>query len=194
MINSLKSGGFLVAALCGSLWISSANASTFDFSFISSDGPPPTVVGIGSFTATGTGPTFTVTGATGFVTDTDLFAVFGTSIFGITGVSPYAAADEALSFPLEPFVTFGGISIATNDGLGDIVDFNIYNLPGYHVLVSNFDPSGAPSSPPGDYAISLSITETPLPATWTMLIAGFVGLGFFAYRGSKKSAGALASA
>ena len=27
---------------------------------------------------------------------------------------------------------------------------------------------------------------TPLPSTWTMLIAGFVGLGFLAYRGSEK--------
>ncbi len=34
---------------------------------------------------------------------------------------------------------------------------------------------------------------TPLPSTWTMLIAGFAGLGFFAYRGSKKSA-AIAAA
>jgi hypothetical protein len=28
---------------------------------------------------------------------------------------------------------------------------------------------------------------TPLPSTWTMLIAGFIALGFFAYRGSKKN-------
>ncbi len=36
-------------------------------------------------------------------------------------------------------------------------------------------------------------TATPLPATWTMLIAGFVGLGFFAYRGSKKNSAAIAA-
>jgi hypothetical protein len=34
---------------------------------------------------------------------------------------------------------------------------------------------------------------TPLPPTWTMLIAGFVGLGFFANRGSRKNAAALAA-
>jgi cbb3-type cytochrome oxidase subunit 3 len=33
-----------------------------------------------------------------------------------------------------------------------------------------------------------------LPSTWTMLIAGFVGLGFFAYRGSKKNGAALSAA
>jgi len=35
---------------------------------------------------------------------------------------------------------------------------------------------------------------TPLPSTWTMLIAGFVGLGFFAYRGTKKNSATLAAA
>ena len=35
---------------------------------------------------------------------------------------------------------------------------------------------------------------TPLPSTWTMLIAGFVGLGFFAYRGSKNRSAATAAA
>ena len=40
---------------------------------------------------------------------------------------------------------------------------------------------------------SLAIATTPLPSTWTMLIVGFVGLGFFAYRGTMKNA-ALAPA
>jgi hypothetical protein len=41
---------------------------------------------------------------------------------------------------------------------------------------------------------TIAISETPLPSTWTMLIAGFVGLGFFAYRGTKKNSAALAAA
>ena len=41
---------------------------------------------------------------------------------------------------------------------------------------------------------TLSITATPLPSTWTMLIAAFVGLGLFAYRGTKKSCATLAVA
>jgi len=40
----------------------------------------------------------------------------------------------------------------------------------------------------------VSIATTPLPSTWTMLIASFFGLGFFAYRGSKRNAAALAAA
>jgi hypothetical protein len=37
------------------------------------------------------------------------------------------------------------------------------------------------------------VSATPLPSTWTMLIAGFLGLGFFAYRGSKKNGAAFAA-
>ena len=50
----------------------------------------------------------------------------------------------------------------------------------------------------GDKYIGLDdvsvVQTTPLPSTWTMLIAGFLGLGFFAYRGSKKNGAALAAA
>jgi hypothetical protein len=34
-------------------------------------------------------------------------------------------------------------------------------------------------------AANWSLTETPLPSTWTLLIAGFAGLGFFARCGLK---------
>jgi hypothetical protein len=39
-----------------------------------------------------------------------------------------------------------------------------------------------------------SVSQTPLPSTWTMLIAGFVSRGFFGYRGSKNRAAALTAA
>jgi hypothetical protein len=39
-----------------------------------------------------------------------------------------------------------------------------------------------------------AIAATPLPSTWTMLIAGFLGLGFLAYRGKKKGFAAIATA
>jgi hypothetical protein len=41
---------------------------------------------------------------------------------------------------------------------------------------------------------NVSLTAAPLPSTWTMLTAGFIGLGFFAYRGSKNRPVALAAA
>ncbi len=36
----------------------------------------------------------------------------------------------------------------------------------------------------------VELSRTPLPSTWTMLIAGFIGLGFFAYRGTTKASAA----
>jgi hypothetical protein len=40
----------------------------------------------------------------------------------------------------------------------------------------------------------VEFSTTPLPSTWLMLLSGFVGLGFFAYRGSKKNGAALSAA
>ena len=46
-----------------------------------------------------------------------------------------------------------------------------------------------------DFAVGDAfVAATPLPSTWLMLLSGFLGLGLFAYRGSKKSAAALAAA
>jgi hypothetical protein len=39
-----------------------------------------------------------------------------------------------------------------------------------------------------------SVGATPLPSTWTMLIVGFAGVGFMAYRGTKRDAVAVAVA
>lgn len=42
--------------------------------------------------------------------------------------------------------------------------------------------------------LDFSLTATPLPSTWTMLLAGFVGFGFLTYRGTKKGTASLAAA
>lgn len=61
-------------------------------------------------------------------------------------------------------------------------------------------PTFVPGIYPGTYTVveepgaTITISGTPLPSTWTMLIAGFVGLGFFAYRGTKNRAAATAAA
>ncbi len=49
------------------------------------------------------------------------------------------------------------------------------------------------SNSPLDLTISTSLTPTPLPSTWTMLIAGFLGLGFFVYCGSRSRSGPIAT-
>jgi len=82
----------------------------------------------------------------------------------------------------------------------------VFDNPGLLVLdtvtntdVNIFSPgSGAPyilGQSPGQAQQNLygTLTATPLPSTWTMLIAGFVCLNFFAYRGSKKGIAAIAT-
>jgi hypothetical protein len=44
------------------------------------------------------------------------------------------------------------------------------------------------------YGFTVGVAATPLPSTWTMLIAGFIALGFFAYRGTKQGSAAIAAA
>jgi hypothetical protein len=39
---------------------------------------------------------------------------------------------------------------------------------------------------------TLTVSATPLPSTWLMLLSGFVGLGFFAYHGAKKNSAVAA--
>jgi hypothetical protein len=61
----------------------------------------------------------------------------------------------------------------------DTVVFTAYNDPEYTYL--------------DDVSLIAGTVATPLPSTWTLLIAGFVGLGFFAFGGSKKRTVAHAS-
>jgi hypothetical protein len=83
------------------------------------------------------------------------------------------SADNNLS---TTFIFYSFLFTATSDS--SYVAFNAVG-PG-----SNIDP----------ILDDVSVAATPLPSTWTMLIAGFAGLGFFAYRGSKKNAAAIAAA
>ena len=83
----------------------------------------------------------------------------------------------------------------------------VFDNPGLLVLntvtntdVNIFSPgNGAPyilGQSPGQQQENLfgTLAATPLPSTWTMLIAGFLGLGFLAYRGSNTGTAALAAA
>jgi choice-of-anchor C domain-containing protein len=49
-------------------------------------------------------------------------------------------------------------------------------------------------TPFGPVIGGVDISATPLPATWSMLLAGFVGLGFVAYRGRGTNKSSQASA
>jgi hypothetical protein len=76
--------------------------------------------------------------------------------------------------------------------------FDIYQLFSFDVTGTGSDKlefitANDPSLTFLDDVSLTPVTATPLPSTWTMLIAGFVGLGFFAYRGSKKNSATIAA-
>lgn len=164
-----------------------AQAATWSFSFVGLDFPIA-VNGSGILTTTDAGSPFTVTGATGAITDSS-----GT--FAITGLSLYAAADNLLYSPPSPgnwYVDFGGVSFTTSGG----PDFNLGgggdDAPQFNLLNDSWqNPTGGANqgSPPsltaGSYNIDFIITQIPEPSTWTMLGLGLAALGLATLRHRK---------
>src|SRR5580698_9918591 len=103
---------------------------------------------------------------------------------GVTGPTSYFGSDNVV-YPSATTVVDGfglGVLLANTDMIA-IDPGSPYNVQ-YSVNNTTYN----------DESFDLTLlTATPLPPTWTMLIAGFIGLGFFAYRGSKKSSNLLAA-
>jgi len=89
--------------------------------------------------------------------------------------------------PTAPYLTFaGGVAFLLSDGLTAYISdaFPSNSVGEYFLFLGNGNI---------DTNFDATVTATPLPSTWTFLIAGFAGLGFFAYHGSKKNGAALAA-
>lgn len=190
---SAKAALAMAIAAVAALLALPAQASTFfDFSYSGAG-----VSGSGVFTANGSAGNYSLTDVSGIANG-----------LNITGFSSWANSDNLLLFPSALAVDEGGISIATS---GDT--YNIYSLNGNYYITSvnlfgdtngvgivggtfgtqltslSFSPTDSPSDPPSLDPPS----ATPLPSTWTMLMAGCFGLGFLVYRGSKKGPAAAMS-
>jgi len=62
-------------------------------------------------------------------------------------------------------------------------DYNLYSVasgPSFLYYLSTFNPNGTLYNP-GDPG-TLQVTAVPEPSTWAMMILGFAGVGFMAYR------------
>ena len=198
--NSMGTGmKFKSVCLIGAALLFSAgssHATVFDFAFSG-----PLVSGSGTFTGTldPGGPFYDIASATGTITDNDpLSAVPGT--YTLNGQIAFANSDNFLFFPAGPnasqgisntstFVDFGGISVlTTTPGLL----FNLFASNDQYALLNSTDqPSGqAPFPPPQNESITTfsvvrepeGVTAVPEPSTWAMMILGFAGIGFMAYR------------
>ncbi len=122
--------------------------------------------------------------------------------FATTGSLP----DSDLSTTLNPFSVGAALSLAADtlywvelSSTGSVNWSYSTDTSGLGVAneyFANYGGTGTvrvfPNSGGPPYQMEVVGTATPLPSTWTMLIAGFVGLGFVAYRGTKKGAAALA--
>ena len=93
-----------------------------------------------------------------------------------TGISP--------GTPIS-FDTLGG---ALTEGLPWYNDPGVTGFAGNHL--DNFNGGGNHYYGAGNF----DAVVTPLPSTWLMLLSGFIGFGFFAYRGTKKNSAAIAAA
>ena len=156
-----------------------AKATTFDWSYTGTG-----VSGAGQFFGTlVVGTTYSLTGVTGSVTD-------GANIYAISGLSPYAAADNNLFFPTPNLVSFGGISFSTVSG----PDWNIFTDGGvihYGLLDSLTNPGGFANINLRNIDFVVALTPTPLPAA--LLLFGS-GLGLLGLLGRHKRRSGIDSA
>jgi hypothetical protein len=171
-------------------FLASASASYADvFNF---DFNGPSVSGTGTFTGSLQSPgVYDITAASGSITDSaDSPSTY--TISGATTSPDFGSADNLLYFPAGPnsnqgyantssYLDTGGITLSTFGG----VIFNLYDFQNaYGLANSTDDPSGGLGGPPINEAIdNFSVTAAvPEPSTWAMMILGFFGLGFMAYR------------
>ena len=91
----------------------------------------------------------------------------------ITALSPYAASDNML-YSDPPHISQGGISLVTS-----LDTYNFEDYLGTRLIKQSVDANGFVTS---GVEITLSIAAVPEPSTWAMMILGFAGIGFMAYR------------
>lgn len=144
---------FALALVATTLIPQAASAVTYSFAFTTA-------------TDTASGRFTTVAGApSGITSITGKF-----DGFTITGLSPYASADNVLQ-AATPFATYSGISFTAN-----AVNYNLYGNGGGFLTNSVTDPGGYGT---GSLALtSLNVAAVPEPATWGLMITGVAMTGF----------------
>jgi hypothetical protein len=161
-----------------------ARAMNFDFSFSNNPAEGGNVAG------TVYGEIFGLTNnATSLPTDVVVYSYPA----GITPIPPAPLDIPDYATALGEFINGNGFTVTNGVITGE--DYQIYGGyfdldSGGNSLVSSNVLTRVQNT---DGLAGVTFAATPLPSTWTMLIAGFVGLGFFAYRGPKKNTGAIAA-
>jgi hypothetical protein len=187
MILRSRSTALLVAAFAVVTAASTAaKATEYEWSYSLTNGQGS---GSGTFTAGPSVPT-AITGATGLIAaDPLLDPIPTTGPLTVTGVSLDDGADNtifALGHDNGDF-SFQGITLITSGG-----EINLFTSPSL-VPGEGFTQACSSGCTPGggfgnlgtfniDYSITAISSAVPEPSTWAMMILGFFGLGFVAYR------------
>jgi hypothetical protein len=98
------------------------------------------------------------------------------------------------SFAVTGFQLFNGATLVWTSGTIAPTGTPAFLASGYNGLVTEVD---VVSTSPDFFVmddVTYNMSATPLPTTWTMLIAGFAALAFFAFRGNRKGSAAIAAA
>jgi hypothetical protein len=140
------------------------------------------------------------TDANGGATFTDVF--FSTTFLG-TGVNTLSGlwgTDNTFTVLIDGVATGASLGPYGTGTFNSLTSFS-FNTPdlglGTHTItfdVNNTNPD-SPTSPDGPLALRVqfdSVAAVPEPATWGMMILGFLGVGFMAYRRKNTSAFRLA--
>jgi hypothetical protein len=189
----ISSATLATAVVVGAALVSiapAAKATTYNFSFVdATDGVTATgTIGVvGGFATSGTGTVTSPPTGSGksltLLTGSGVFSErWGGTDLIVDNVVPLNG--NGLLFGVGPAGTFAGTLTGYEFGV------NIWSNGGSSYTLFYANSAGGS----GGYNGTFSLTATPLPSTWTMLIAGFVGVGFLAYRGTKKGTAAIAAA
>jgi PEP-CTERM motif len=176
LMSKLRFGAFSIACLAGLSMAAGfsrpANAETvtytLDFAAINGTGGTGTLVlnfasaPTGSSTLSGS----TLTADFGSFTETVDHVTFTTTLADVTSIS------------LTGGTTLSNIVASTTNGV-TLSEPNIFNQPMTWTL-------GVPFTNFGTIDVTNKVTAVPEPATWAMMILGFLGLGFMAVRKNKK--------
>jgi hypothetical protein len=169
-------------ALAMSLSSGGAKASEVMFTIVGTDGDPTETFDLPqSLTNPASCPGYSATVC---------FEVNGVTVTG-SGTGP-----EDIEFFVESYG--GGLMDTSYSDYNDFGDQLFTGSASGPTFVTQTTPyrelNYADNENPNTITISPLISATPLPSTWVMLLGGLVGLGFFAYRGTKKGSAAVAAA
>jgi hypothetical protein len=122
-----------------------------------------------------------VTGTSGNYTITSLSGVvdLAGNNYAVSLASPFYngySNDNVIHYPYNPDLDSQGLGFLANG-----VYYNLYNVNGYYIKSNASNGSPAYIARLESYRVT-SVSAIPEPSTWAMMILGFAGIGFMAYR------------